>query len=316
MTINFSKSIRFLFAMAPALFLAAPLSTAQENIWPEVPVFKPYLDKPGKITKYNTFNFLTLRDESGENSRQSTGNYWEVSYVYDSVFRQKSKFRNFVVKQIIDNDGALFFEDTTQVHFAIQRPGGNIWGRLLLVNDKVYRLRIIKEQSFQNRLVFDGEVEASWNPFIEKVPLPPRIGFIPGCVIVRATHSKFHHVPYTWDHKDTLFTQKLMGPYWDFKLDAQYPDGTKDTSVSAVEVLESYFRATIKAGGTILKSRPRELIFTLKEQENTLWVRVMSSIDGTYFVRAVLQKDSEILPAEKVLQLNPPVREDSLGLEN
>jgi len=299
-----------------ALAASWSVSADAQTTWPEVPLFKPYQDKPGKVTKYNEFNYLSIRDESGEHSRQSTGNYWEISYVYDSVFRQKLKFKSFIEEQIRQLGGTLFFQDTTQVHFAIQQTGGNIWGRLMLVDDRVYRLRIIRETVFNNRLTIDTEPIATWDAYVEKAPLPPRINYLPSSVIQRITYSKYHHLTITWDDKDTLFNQKLMGPYWDIKLEVQSPDGARDQTVSTVEVLESYFRIAIKTGGKVLRSRPRELIFILPGTEHTLWVRVLSSMDGVYFVRVVQQRNDETPPVERKYQVLPTELTDTSGNGN
>ncbi|MCD6332808.1 MAG: hypothetical protein J7L89_06005 [Bacteroidales bacterium] len=278
---------------------AGALIAQNKSGYPDVPVFKPYLGVPGRIVKYNNFNYLIIPDSSGEHTRQSTGNYWEVSYVYDSLFRQKKKFRDFAIQQIKKNHGILFFQDTLQLNFGIRKPGGNLWGRFVFLNDRVYRLRLIKETVFINRLKLDTLQDVRYDIAIPPVDLPQRINFLPNSVIKRVTESKYNHYTFTYDVKDTLYTQVVMGPYWDLKLQVQRPDGKVDKKVSTVEVLESYYRSVLKAGGKIVKSRPRELVFTLPVKQSTLWCRIMSSIDGTYFMKVLIQSPEDQLPLKK-----------------
>ena len=106
-----------LFLVTVSILLAGVLTaqTAQTVHIPDVPVLDGYKGKEGKITKYNHFNYLTLKDKPGTNTRKSTGRYWEVSYVYDSAFRQKLKFADFLEKQIEEKGGTIFFKDTTVI---------------------------------------------------------------------------------------------------------------------------------------------------------------------------------------------------------
>jgi hypothetical protein len=75
--------------------------------------------------------------------------------------------------------------------------------------------------------------------------------------------------------------------------------------------MESYYRATVKAGGVIIKSRPRELIFTLPQKGSTLWCRVTTSLDGVYFIRMVLEADSDRSAPEKKATVSAQVEEIS-----
>ena len=144
--------------LSVSLVLAGTLF-AQTNKMPDVPVLEGYKGNVGRITKYNGFNFLSLTDKSGDNKRQSTGEYWEVSYVYDSAFRQKIKFGEFIEKQILDKGGALFFQDTTTIHFALPDSNMNLWGKVLLTSNTIYKLRLIRERAFNNTVILDSEQE-------------------------------------------------------------------------------------------------------------------------------------------------------------
>jgi hypothetical protein len=282
------------------ILLAVLLTTgsliAQDYLNPNPPMIKGYKDHPGKVFKNHYFNYITVKDETGENERQSTGHYWEVTYSFDSVFRQKRRIQDFMTQQLNDLGAKLFFQDTSSIHFAIPREtGGNLWGKVLLTSDKVYRLKLIEERVFVNKLEFDVEAECKYDEYVESVELPPRINFIPGSVIARSRYSKFNHFNINYVSKDKIsYQQTLMGPYWDLKINVINEQGQVDKRISTVEVLESYYRSTLKAKGTIIKSRSRELIFNLPaDDEKTLWVRVMASLDGTYFLRMVLQDNAD-----------------------
>jgi hypothetical protein len=80
-----------------------------------------------------------------------------------------------------------------------------------------------------------------------------------------------------------------MGPYWEFKIEVQDENGDVDKRISYIEVLESYYRTAMKAGGNIVKNRAREIIFNLPDDGFTLWVRVMVSMDGVYFIKMIKQ---------------------------
>ncbi|MFA6126850.1 MAG: hypothetical protein WC699_06060 [Bacteroidales bacterium] len=300
-----------LSALVLIIFTAgAGLSQSEE--FPAPPMIKSYKNAKGKISKYNNFNYLDVRDVAGKNNRQAMGHYWEISYSYDSVFRQKKKFRDFVVNQIGESKGSLFFEDTLQVQFVIPAEDGNVWGRLVLASDKVYRLRLIKEVPFINPLVFDTKINAIFDKYVDSVTLPPRINYMPKAVVTRVQYSKFDHQEYTWNVKDTLFRQKVMGSFWDIKIEVKNSKGQVDKQISTVEILESYYRACVKAGGTIIKSRPRELIFTLPVTKATLWCRITVSLDGVYFVRALIESDMDKSKPEKMVSL-PSQPADSTG---
>lgn len=297
----------FLCFLLPAVQVCS-----QTESFPAPPGFKSYKGVPGKVVKYNNFNYLDIRDEATNNNRQAMGKYWEISYSYDSVFHQKRKFKEFVVKQIEENKGTLFFQDTMQVHFVIPSDGGNVWGRLVLVSDKLYRLRLIREIPFVNKIQFDTKVTATYEKFVDSVAFPPRINYMPKSVITRAQYSKYDHQTFTWNLKDTLYRQKTMGPFWDLKIDVRNSNNQVDKQVSTIEILESYYRASTKAGGTIVKSRPRELIFTLPLSKATLWCRITVSLDGVYFVRALLQADADRSDPEKLISV-PTNSQDSTG---
>lgn len=303
--------LKYLVILPVMLGFAVNLAFPQNPSWPAPPQFAGYKNKPGKVVKYNTFNYLEIRKEDGDNLHQVLGHYWELSYVYDSVFRQKKKFKEFVVNQILEKNGQLFFQDTLQIHFVVPEEQGNVWGRLVLTSDKVYRLRLIKEAKFEIPVVFDKKPEVRFDSFVDSVALPPRITYLSSSVIPRLQFSKFNHIELTWNVKDTLFRQKVMGPYWDIKLEVRDPAGEVDRSVSTVEVLEGYYRACTKAGGTILKSRPRELLFTLPLVQSTLWCRVTATLDGVYLIRVSIMDDKDKTEPEKMVTI-PPTYPDSL----
>lgn len=284
---------------------------AQNKTWPSPPQIRSYQGKQGRVTKYNNFNYLEFRDDSLAKNRQVLGRYWEISYAYDSIFRQKLKFKNFMINQVMERNGKIFFQDTTSVQFVIPEENGNIWVKMVLATDKIYRLRVIKETPFSNRIVFDKPSVAVFDKYVDSIQLPPRINYLPGTIITRSEYSKFNHQTYTWSDKDTLFKQKVMGPFWDLKLEVQDKAGEVDRTVSAIEVMESYYRATMKAGGKIIKSRPKELIFTLLQKGSTIWCRVTTSLDGVYFVRLVIESDSDRSAPEKTVNTKEPVEEKS-----
>lgn len=297
--------LKYLVILTVLLGLGLNSVFPQNPSWPAPPQFAGYKNKPGKVVKYNTFNYLDIRKEDGENLHQVLGHYWEISYTYDSVFRQKKKFKEFVVNQILEKEGKLFFQDTMQIHFVVPEDQGNVWGRLVLSSDKVYRLRLIKEAKFDIPMTFDEKPEVRYDRFIDSLPLPPRITYLRSSVIARLQFSKFNHLELTWNVKDTLFRQKVMGPYWDMKLEVRDQAGEVDRSVSTVEVLEGYYRACMKADGTILKSRPRELLFTLPVGQSTLWCRVTATLDGVYLMRVVMMDDKDKTVPEKVVTILP-----------
>lgn len=279
---------------------------AQDYLSPSPPVLKGYKGKEGRTIKNHYFNFIKIKDESGENNRQSTGHYWEISYVYDSVFRQKGMFEEFMTKQITDAGGVLFWKDTSMIHFAIPRDtGGNLWGNIILTSDKVYRLKLIEERVFVNKLVFDSIQSPVYDDFVVEVELPPRFNLLPNTLITQTTYSKFNHLKITFVKNQQSYRQTLMGPYWNLKLKVVNDEGVTDKRISPVEIMESYYRATIKAGGAIIKSRPRELIFSLPVgDDNKLWVRIMTSLDGVYFIRMVLQDNKDETPALSVSEIS------------
>jgi hypothetical protein len=302
--------------LACSLFLLpARNSFCQTESFPAPPDIKSYKGVPGKVSKYHNFNYLDIQDVGGANNRQAMGHYWEISYNYDSVFRQKKKFREFIEKQVVDNNGSLFFQDTSQVSFVIPSDAGNVWGKLVLNNDKSYRLRLIREIPFVNRIVFDTRPGAVFEKYVDSLPLPPRITYYPQSVITRAQQSKYDHQEFTWNIKDTLFRQKVMGPYWDLKIDVRNSKNQVDKQISTVEILECYYRACVKAGGSVLKSRPRELLFTLPLKKSVLWCRVTVSLDGVYFVRALSEADQDKTPPEKKLNA-PVVPQDSTRIKD
>jgi hypothetical protein len=205
------------------------------------------------------------------------------------------------VNQIVENKGSVFFEDTLQVHFVIPSDAGNVWGRLVLTSDKAYRLRLIREVPFVNKILFDTQPIAVYEKYVDSVALPPRINYLPKSVITRIQRSKYDHQEFTWNVKDTLFRQKVMGPFWDMKIDVRNSKNLVDKQISSVEVLESYYRACVKAGGKIIKSRPRELLLTLPLTKATLWCRITVSLDGVYFVRVLIEADQDKTDPEKIV---------------
>jgi len=287
----------------------------QGQNFPPAPEFKGYKDKVGKVVKYYSLNYLDILGEEGQQLRQPMGKYWEVNFTYDSVFRQKRKFKDFMINQVLERRGALFFQDTMQIHLVVPEEGGNVWGRIVLTSDKQYRLRLIKEGPFVNTLVFDVKPEVRFDQFVEQTELPHRINYLPHSLITRVQFSKFNHIEFTWNVKDTIYTQRVMGPYWDIKLEVRNQEGEIDRTMSTVEVLESYYRACQKAGGSVIKSRPRELILALPDGKATLWVRVTASLDGVYFLRCVLVDDKDkTAPTMKVLP--PAPISDTTGIKN
>lgn len=293
-----------LFTIFLSIFLLSSISVfSQTETFPEPPNIKSYKEKPGKISKYNNFNYLDIRDEAGNRNRQAMGHYWEISYTYDSVFRQKKKFKEFVENQIVETNGTIFFQDTLQVHFVIPSDAGNTWGRLVLANDKIYRLRLIRETPFVNQIQFDTKPVLLFEKYVDSVALPPRINFLPHSVATRVQQSKYNHLEFTWNVKDTLFREKVMGPFWDIKVESRNNMNQVDKQVSSVEILESYYRAAIKAGGKVIKSRPRELIFTLPLNKAVLWSRITVSLDGVYFVRVVIEADQDKTEPQKMINL-------------
>lgn len=288
------------------LLAAFTTLNAQDYLSPTPPILKGYKGKEGKIIKNHYFNFIKVKDASGDNDRQSTGHYWEMSYVYDSVFRQKGIFEEFMTKQITDAGGILFWKDTSMIHFAIPRETeGNLWGNVILASDKVYRLKLIEEKVFVNKLVFDSIQNPMYGDFVVEVELPPRFNLLPKTVINQARYSKFNHLNITFVKNQQSYRQTLMGPYWNLKLKVVNDKGDTDKRISPVEIMESYYRATLKAGGEIIKSRPRELIFSLPVgDEKKLWVRVMTSLDGVYFIRMVLQDNKDETPALSVSEIS------------
>lgn len=279
-----------LIIMCFALMQAAG---AQTKGIPEIPLIKGYQGKEGRVIKYNFFNFLSITDEAGDNKRQSTGQYWEVSYRYDSAFRQKQKFSDYIISHIKENKGTTFFQDTTAIHFAIPDSGGHLWGRFQLTNNSVYRLKLIKERAFQNSVVMDKPQELDYDDFVKTVEMPPRVGFLTNSVVTRAEQSKFNHYTFTYTEGKNTYEQKLMGPYWDLKLEVQDENGKVDKRVSYIEIQESYYRAAMKAGGKIVKNRAREIVFSLPGEEFTIWVRVSVTMDGVYFIRVIKQMPAD-----------------------
>lgn len=288
-----------------------PVTTkAQESMDTVPPVIRSYQDNEGRLFKNHYFNFILLRDESGENTRQATGRYWEISYVYDSVFRQKETFGRFMRDQVQELGGALFFADTTQIHFAIPRDTlPNLWGKVLLRNDRVYRLQLIEEIPFSNTVDLLNPLAPRFDAYVEKVDMPEHLSFLPHTVVKNSRFSKFNHYRITFTADNRSYSQMLMGPYWDLRLEVVDENGETDKRVSSVQIMESYYRAALKAGGQVIKSKPRELIFYIPEPEAKLWVRVMTSLDGEYFIRAILQSDADETPP--VSAVGSPDEEDT-----
>jgi hypothetical protein len=299
--------MKYFFLLLACLVLSqtANQTFGQDPSWPIPPEFKSYKDKPGRVSKYNSFNYLDIRDESGEKSKQRMGRYWEIAYSYDSAFRQKRKFKEFFVNQVIERNGALFFQDTLQVHFVVPENGKNIWGRLVLSNDKVYRLRLIQEGPFINSVKFDVKPDVRYEKFVDSVNLPPRITFLPSSCITRTQYSKFNHQEFSWNSGDTLFSQIIMGPFWDLKVEVRNKQDDVDKSLSTVEIMESYYRACQIAGGKVIKSRPRELLFSLPYNQKSIWCRITASLDGVYFVKVVMMDDKDRIPPS--FKINPPL---------
>lgn len=285
--------------------------SAQTNNIPDIPVMSGYKGNPGVVTKYNSFNFLSLKEESSGKSRQSTGQYWEVNYSYDSAFRQKEKFAEFINRQVKEKGGAIFFEDTVSMHFAVPEDGGNIWGKVLLTSNSMYKLRLIKERAFNNTVIFDTTQNLRFAELVQPVDLPPRIGFLPNSVVTRAEQSKFNHYSFTYsDDKTGTFRQKLMGPYWDLKIEIQDENGEVDKRISFVEIQESYYRAAIKAGGEIVKNRAREIVFKIPGEGSDIWVRLMVTMDGIYFLKVIEQsladfQEPELVYPKQVMDSTP-----------
>ncbi len=302
--------LTFIFFLLPAVRVLA-----QAETFPEPPKLKSYKGVPGKISKYNNFNYLDVRDEAGKNNRQCLGHYWEIAYNYDSVFRQKNKFRDFMQTHVAENNGSVFYQDTTQVNFVIPSEAGNIWGRMVLSNDKGYRMRLIRETTFVNTLVFDVKPTVVFEKFVDAVALPPRVNYLPKSAITRIQYSKYDHQQFSWNVKDTLYKEKVMGPFWDIKCEVRNDKNTVDKQVSTVEIMESYFRACTKAGGKVLKSRPRELLFTLPLDKATLWCRLTVSLDGVYFLKIVTEADQDKSQPEKMLVAPAPVASDSTKIK-
>ncbi len=292
--------IKKLFVLGICFVFVGSLS-AQTSKVPDLPILKGYKGLEGSITKYNSFNYLTLRDKPGDNSRKSTGQYWEVNYVYDSAFRQKQKFGEFMEAQIKEKGGTLFFQDTSSIHFALPDDNGNLWGKVMLSSNSSYKIKMIKERAFINTVIFDSEQVLEYDDFVEPVEIPPRIGFMPNSVATRAEQSKFNHYTFTYTTDDQkTFRQSLMGPYWDYKIEVQDEDGEVDKRISYIEILESYYRAVMKAGGNIVKNRAREIIFNLPDDDYTLWVRVMVTMDGVYFIKVIKQLPGDFQEPERL----------------
>ncbi len=270
-------------------------SFAQQTIDDYPPLLKGYEGNEGKVTKKHFFNYMMLKDETGEKERQATGRYWEVNYVYDSVFRQKQLFASFMVDQIKGFQGILFFSDTTQIHFAIPRDSlPNVWGKVLLKSDRVYRIQVIEEVGFTNQVEFDSDYTPAFDEFVTPVEFPPRLGYLPNSIVTSARYSKFNHFTISFVENQASYRQNLMGPYWDLKMKVTDSLGETDSRVSTVEIMESYFRAALKADGKVIKSHARELIFNIPVgDDKKLWVRVMTSLDGLYLIRMVLQNNSD-----------------------
>ncbi|MDD4645435.1 MAG: hypothetical protein PHY99_05550 [Bacteroidales bacterium] len=300
--------------LALALFmLPVTRGFSQTENFPELPALKSFKGVPGKVTKYNNFNYIDIQEE-GQKTRQAMGKYWEVFYSYDSVFRQKRKFQEFMLNQIAERNGKVFFKDTTQVHFVIHDEQGNIWGRMVLSTDKSYRLRLIRESAFTSSVAFDTKPVIRFAEFVDSIALPPRLNYLPKAIIARAQYSKFDHQEFSWTIKDTLIRQKVMGPMWELKIEVRNSQNQIDKQVSSVEILENYYRACMKSGGTIIRSRPRELIFTLPMKEATLWTRIMISLDGVYFVRSILQSDKDKTTPQR-LYATQNIPADSVKME-
>lgn len=283
---------------------------SQDDLPPNPPLFKGYKDLPGNVNKNHYFNYIKLKDERGEKERQATGYYWEVSYSYDSIFRQKAMFADFMEQQIKNLGGVLFWHDTTQIHFAVPREDAhNLWGKVLLTSDRVYRLKLIEERSFVNKVDFSAENTVAYDPFVDSIEMPPLAAFLPNSVIERGRYSKFNHMSISFTANNVAYRQSLMGPYWDLKLYVADQEGETDKRISTVEIMESYYRAALKMNGTILKSRPRELVFHFPYGENQkLYYRVMTSLDGIYYLKIILQNNEDEKEPESAVAPKESIR--------
>jgi hypothetical protein len=160
---------------------------------------------------------------------------------------------------------------------------------------------LIKERAFNKKVEFDAGQQPGFDKFVEPVDLPPRLGYLPNSIVTRAEVSKFNHYTFTYtDEEKGTFRQNLMGPYWDLKLEVLDANGEVDKRVSYVEILESYYRAVLKSKGTIIKNRAREIVFSLPLEENTLWVRLMVTMDGIYFLKMIEQSPQDYTEPELV----------------
>lgn len=293
--------IRFMILMMSVLLPA--MSLAQEKLDTVPPMLKGYQGNEGKLFKNHYFNYITLKDESGENQRQATGQYWEINYIYDSVFGQKESFAKYIIEEVQQLGGVLFFSDTSQIHFAIPRDSmPNIWGKVVLRNDRVYGLKMIEEKVFQNKLDLDHPIEPVYDDYVEPVEMPEHLAFLPNTVILSCRYSKFNQYRISFTQNNRNYRQMLMGPYWDLKMEVRNAEGETDKRISTVEIMESYYRAAVKAGGKVIKSKPRELIFYIPERDDKkLYVRVMTAMDGVYYIRAVLQNNADETAPESAL---------------
>lgn len=285
--------IRKILLILVLVGFSSGLIAQQLNDYP--PLIKGYKGSEGKVIKKYFFNFIKLKDEAGVNERQATGRFWEVNYVYDSIFRQKELFANFMREEITRNNGVLFFQDTSQIHFAIARDSApNLWGKVTLKSDRVYRVSVIEEVAFENQIVFDAGMMPKFDEFVESIELPPRMGYMPETVITSARYSKFNHFRISYVKNSRSYSQNLMGPYWDLKCKVADLAGEADSRISAVQIMESYYRSAVKLKGNIIKSKPRELVFNIPVgNDQKLWVRVMTSLSGLYYLKMVLQNDED-----------------------
>ena len=285
--------IRKILLILAFIGFSSGLIAQQLNDYP--PLIKGYKGSEGKVIKKYFFNFIKLKDEAGVNERQATGRFWEINYVYDSIFRQKELFANFMKEEISRNKGVLFFQDTSQIHFAIPRDDApNIWGKVTLKSDRIYRVSVIEEIGFENQVVFDSGVKPKFEEFVEAIELPERMGYMPATVVTSARYSKFNHYRITFVKESRSHSQILMGPYWDLKCKVVDSTGETDSRISSVQIMESYFRSAVKLKGNIIKSKPRELIFNIPVgDDQKLWVRVMTSLNGLYYLKMVLQNNAD-----------------------
>ena len=104
-----------------------------------------------------------------------------------------------------------------------------------------------------------------------------------------------------------------MGPYWDLKVEVRNLEDDVDKSISTVEIMESYYRACQNAGGTIIKSRPRELLLRLPDNQSSLWCRITASLDGVYFVKVVMMDDKDKTPPTMTIAASMTVPDSSRG---